>query len=125
MVPHLHPSNKDKVVLHCQIRILKNERTEIIMSNLKFVTGKELMEDLKRHENDPTRPRFDEANGVIEFPSSPNCYYFVDLNRCDTHAKIVEWVAHLCDKNWIRKQDLFDFINLACKLNKLNLWSGA
>ena len=91
------------------------------MSDLKFITLAELMAQKR---DDPLEPRIDAENQCIEFPSSPGCSYFVDFNRCDTHAAILEWVAHLSDKEWATKKHLQKFIVLACTIHKLSLWNG-
>ncbi|MCR9061645.1 MAG: hypothetical protein NXI02_30255 [Rhodobacteraceae bacterium] len=45
--------------------------------------------------------------------------YEVDLDRCDTHEKILAWMLHLSGKNWATKEVLRRFANLAMSENNL------
>jgi hypothetical protein len=40
--------------------------------------------------------------------------YDIDLNRCDTHEKILAWVVHLSEKAWITQEVLIKFIQRRC-----------
>lgn len=46
--------------------------------------------------------------------------YSIELNRCDTHDKILHWVSHLCEKTWITPDVLRDFIRVATKYHNLS-----
>ncbi|MCF8051575.1 MAG: hypothetical protein K9L59_10085 [Desulfobacterales bacterium] len=40
--------------------------------------------------------------------------YEIDLSRCNTKEKILEWVAHLSRKTWVDRAVTSRFIELAC-----------
>lgn len=40
--------------------------------------------------------------------------YNIPLADCATHAQILGWVVHLCEKTWMTKEVLERFIKMAC-----------
>jgi hypothetical protein len=48
-------------------------------------------------------------------------HYEIPLHRCDTHAKILGWLCHLCDKRWFDTDMTKRFIRLACEHNGLEI----
>lgn len=53
-----------------------------------------------------------------------NGHYDIEKSRCDSPAKILEWVDHLSEKNWVDKELLRDFIAEAALLNNLEIYQG-
>jgi hypothetical protein len=51
--------------------------------------------------------------------------YRVAADRCDTAVKLLEWVAHLAEKTWMDMRQLRRFIDLAAKLNGINIHVNA
>lgn len=51
--------------------------------------------------------------------------YPIELSRCDSHAKILEWVTHLCAKNWTTPPVLERFIHVAAQTHGLNVHLSA
>ncbi len=47
-------------------------------------------------------------------------HYDIKLNRCDTKAKILDWVCHLSEKTWVTKKTITDFIDAACSAHGIN-----
>lgn len=46
------------------------------------------------------------------------CYpYEIELSRCDSPEKILHWVWHLGEKNWVTAELIRDFVSLACSVN--------
>lgn len=47
-------------------------------------------------------------------------YYFIELERLDSHAKLNSWIEHLLNKNWERKADIIrDLIQQVYRLTDL------
>ena len=51
--------------------------------------------------------------------------YQIEWDRCNTKEKILEWSAHLCEKNWITTFHIRTMIESACDHHKLELWIHA
>ena len=47
--------------------------------------------------------------------------YVIELDRCDTHPKILAWVVHLCEKTWMTPDVLQRFVYLASNHHGLEL----
>ncbi len=50
-----------------------------------------------------------------------NHFYNIDLDRCDTHEKILAWIYHLGEKTWVTPDMLRRFIAIACDANNLEI----
>ncbi len=50
--------------------------------------------------------------------------YVVEMERCNTPAKILEWVYHLSQKNWVDREVIERFILLACSANGIDPYAG-
>jgi len=48
------------------------------------------------------------ADGCITFDG----WYDIPLQDCDTHRKVVAWIAHLSEKSWITPEMIGRFIAL-------------
>jgi hypothetical protein len=76
-------------------------------------------EDL-RAENPPPAPvvRYNTDRGIPSFdlsvPGTSN-WYEVEVSRCDTAAKLVDWIAHLLAKRWVTRTQIRQFIDLVVK----------
>lgn len=42
-------------------------------------------------------------------------HYEITLDRIPSHAALVEWIAHMCDKTWFTVEDVFAFIYIVSK----------
>ena len=47
--------------------------------------------------------------------------YCIELDRCDTPEKLLEWVHHLCEKTWMTTDILARFIEVASVKNEMTL----
>lgn len=47
--------------------------------------------------------------------------YDIELSRCDSPEKILHWVWHLSQKNWVHRHLLWKFINLVCEYHNLEM----
>lgn len=47
--------------------------------------------------------------------------YNIELNRCDTHEKILGWASHLCEKTWMNLNVMERFIQLAAAHHNLRV----
>ena len=50
----------------------------------------------------------------IFFDERRNSYAF-DADRCDTNAKLLEWIRHMTEKCWVTGQHIQQFLQLAVK----------
>ena len=48
--------------------------------------------------------------------------YDIAIDRTDSHSKIISWVMHLSEKNWVTKEMIASFISLACRKSNLDAW---
>lgn len=61
---------------------------------------------------------FKERKPVVKFRSKAfwmNEHYFIEIERCDTPEKLIEWIRHLCYKSWVTTAHIQDLIMLAEK----------
>jgi len=58
----------------------------------------------------------DKRGNIVIDIGSP---YRIELSRCNTHEKIVDWVLHLSEKVWITPAIIQRFIELAAQENGL------
>ncbi len=59
------------------------------------------------------KPRF-KIGGMYRL----QCDYNFEYERCNTQDKFTDWIQHLNSKNWVHKQMLNQFMNLADKAHK-------
>lgn len=52
-------------------------------------------------------------------------FYKIHLSRCNTTEKILDWVLHLNEKNWIDGKIINRFIELAISANNIKFKRGA
>ena len=45
--------------------------------------------------------------------------YEIELIRCDSHFKIIDWVLHLSEKDWMTTDMINQFIDIALRSNGL------
>jgi hypothetical protein len=63
----------------------------------------------------PVVVRYNTDQGVPSFDlldEAADHWYEVEVRRCNTAAKLVEWIGHLLEKRWVTKQHLEQFIDL-------------
>ncbi len=76
-------------------------------------------EEIKFVENDPLHKQcYLDGNFIVLNVRFP---YEIELSRCDTPEKILQWSFHLGAKNWVSGLLINRFINLACQAHNLNL----
>ena len=51
--------------------------------------------------------------------------YRVDFERCDTPAKVLDWVYHLAHKQWVTKELLIELIDAAAQQHRFDVHCGA
>lgn len=61
-------------------------------------------------------------DGHIILCPEENHRYPIELSRCNTYPKIVEWIHHLTGKNWVKTRHIRRFISLACKTHGLEFY---
>jgi hypothetical protein len=44
-------------------------------------------------------------------------HYWIDCGRINTKEKLVEWIYHLCEKNWITPEHIRQLIDGAAQIN--------
>lgn len=47
--------------------------------------------------------------------------YPIEFNRCDTPVKILEWVRHLCKKQWVTREHIAYFVSQATSHHNINI----
>lgn len=66
------------------------------------------------------------ADGYLVLSAEVAGYpYEIELKRCNTPAKILEWVRHLADKSWATTDLLADFIDGAAAAHDIDIYRGA
>ena len=48
--------------------------------------------------------------------------YFIAWNRIDTPIKLVHWIRHLVEKNWVDSQLIEELIDAVNRRHKLGVW---
>jgi hypothetical protein len=48
------------------------------------------------------------------------CPYCIDKSQIDTPEKIIRWVVHLSEKNWMTSELIREFILVACRCANIN-----
>lgn len=46
--------------------------------------------------------------------------YEIDMDRCLTHKQLIGWIKHLCEKDWITQDTIYDLIEVYEDLNAEN-----
>lgn len=60
-------------------------------------------------------------DSVVCIRHNPNkSPYPIEVERCDTYAKIAQWIAHLSEDTWCTREIIYDFIEVACGHHELN-----
>jgi hypothetical protein len=62
--------------------------------------------------------------GINLYPGTGGQVYQIDWGRCDTPAKVCEWVAHLAEKNWVTVPMIESFIHRAFSHHGIKLWGN-
>ena len=62
-------------------------------------------------------------NNVMFLKMGGTTDYKIELSRCDTPLKILNWTLHLTEKSWINCDRLNSFIKLACDANEIDIHS--
>lgn len=61
-------------------------------------------------------------SGEIVFEHRRQRFYSISTDRCRTKDQILRWVYHLCEKNWVRRRHIEQFIGVACDIHGLSPW---
>ncbi len=65
-------------------------------------------------DSEPVLVRYSTSEGVPSFDLLVDDYWYeVEAKRCNTAAKLVDWLAHLCQKTWMTTDHVEQFIELA------------
>lgn len=84
---------------------------------MKLYTIDDLLEKDEAYQN-----KLAIVEGEIIILDPERLSYCIELSRCNSYPKIVEWVHHLSVKNWVKGSHIRRFIDLACKLNSLTIY---
>ena len=57
-----------------------------------------------------------ESSVGVQMDDDSDELYDFELSRCDDDAKIGNWLVHLSAKDWIRKEDLSDLVDMLTDL---------
>ena len=78
----------------------------------------DIWKQLEEHEALLKKQVYVDGEHIILDVSYP---YSIALERCNTEAKILAWVVHLCDKTWANSQVIQKFVRLASSSHGLPL----
>lgn len=78
---------------------------------MSFISGDELVKKIKDDEE-----RLAKQVSVVDdyIVINVSYEYNIPLSGCATHAQILGWVVHLCEKTWITTEVLERFVKIAC-----------
>lgn len=65
-----------------------------------------------------------DADGDVILSGYGSEGYPIRAGRLDSPEKLVEWIMHLSEKNWVTKHHLADLAKAYAKINGLPLWPG-
>jgi hypothetical protein len=83
--------------------------TLISLAEMDEFYGKHPKPQVVRYSTSEGVPSFDVLNEEAE------SWYEIVTSRCNTGAKLVEWVGHLLEKEWVTKDHIEQLINLVTK----------
>ncbi|ORM96265.1 hypothetical protein [Pantoea septica] len=58
---------------------------------------------------------------IIKDPEPNGWDYDVAISDCNTHEKILSWVMHLSEKNWVTKDIIRQFIRVSAHASGLKV----
>ena len=91
------------------------------LPEIRFLTANELAASCKQHEAWLRKNcRLERKSIVLR---AGGYRYCIELSRCDTHEKLIEWVHHLNEKTWMTTQLMNRFLELCCKHHGLRLYN--
>lgn len=63
------------------------------------------------------------GNEIILFDPTLNTGgpYPIDFDRCDSAAKILDWVRQLCQKEWVTREQIAYFVSQATSHYKIDI----
>jgi len=82
-----------------------------------FMDGTELLEEFKKERVKLNREVVVE-DGYVGFPKYN---YWIELKRIDTHAKAINMVVHLLEKEWVTKNMLLEMLRKVHRATGLRL----
>lgn len=53
-----------------------------------------------------------------------NNKYFIEFNRIDNPIKLIWWIHHLCEKDWITKETIETLIEVTTKNMGIGMYEG-
>jgi hypothetical protein len=92
------------------------------VNGVVFMTAEELDRQAEREEQELRRQVKVTGKAIVLRPGRRS--YRIELHRCDTAEKIVEWVHHLNQTDWTTPAMVNRFIELACKHHGRKLHNG-
>ena len=87
------------------------------MSDIEVKSFSEVMDDFKKLK--PYDGVFIDNDGDIVFKLPTGSIYEIEKTRCNTFPKIIGWVMHMTEKNWVTIEAIRKFIYLAAETNGL------
>ena len=88
---------------------------------IKVISLKELLEWGEKERERLSKLVYIEDDSII-FIVDGTKYYYIELSRCNTKGKILEWTHHLLGKRWITLETLERFIDLVSHHFKIELY---
>lgn len=95
-----------------------NQPGEHMTPNTKPIKGFTISEMMERGKAEERRVKV-ETQGIVL-----DGHYQIQFDRITTHAAILEWVLHLCGKEWVSPTMLRNVAEIAASHHKLKLYAG-
>lgn len=94
------------------------------MSDLKYMDFEEIKFAVKEHREKMQKMVYiDEGHICLNAPGGVG-EYPISLDRVDSAEKILSWIIHLSEKNWVTSEMLGRFVEKCCSANKITVkWS--
>lgn len=83
------------------------------------ITADELEAEYWRRRKDLAKRVYIEDDSIVLLDGGAN--YVIDFKRCDTAEKILGWIVHLTEKDWVTTEILERFILLAAADHDINV----
>lgn len=77
------------------------------------MTLSDFIVDLDNVEPRPVLARYNTDHGIPSFDLFDNGYWYeIETSRCDTAAKLVDWIAHLSEKVWVTTEHIRQLVEM-------------
>ena len=85
------------------------------MSEAVFMDAAEMMRRGEEHDRKMDAVfEFDREVGVLTLKMAYP--YHIELSRIPDKAALLGWVVHLCEKDWMKTEHVYEFITRVCRL---------